>query len=488
MFSQHHDRSSCRKWKPLPKPMVGGAVPLERRPHMVEKNDETVEVWGSNTHTGTTQNLVTTCIDYFTFRFSRGYQDNPHAFKKLFEILLVDPNQAEHKPGMNGYETRLMLAPGITLYYGGKWTQTCLGQNTTVLELKGSGCREFEDRRYYDSLDKGKPNRFELIGKIWHDLFEFCLGLDSDGVCTRLDLPVDDFTNDIKIEEIKEKVAKKEYTTNMKKIEEATSHIEKDQYHNPFEYNEDYNNGLNDYISQIDSKNKGYSITFGNRTNCQLCIYDKAAEQHNKDQSLDVKHWIRYESRFYHKNADYHCRLLYYHLDNNGASKYIVSLLKSIFEFKEPNHIKKKNLYKIKTWSKWEKLTQGCEKTDLFSLPIVIKNIDITAAWIMNNVSKAFSKVVLSLPEEVTEKEIFAALLARGISKFESNDLAEVNNYRRQIGLEEFKSVQQLKSYYYTHAELPDFFHPEVVKLLLNKKRRGRATEQKAEELEKTAP
>ena len=434
-------------------------------------------VWDSNTHTGT-PNLVTTCIDYFTFRFNRGYEDDPEAFEKLFKILLVDPEQAEKKPGLNSYESRLMLAPGITLYYGGNWTQTCLGQNTTVLELKGSGCREFEDRRAYQGLEEGNPNRLDLISAIWLELFAYCI--EMDGVCTRIDIPVDDFTNDIKIDEIKTKVERKEYTTKMKKIEEASSHIDKDQY-SPLTYNSELNGGLNDYVTMVNSKNKGYSITFGNRTNVQLCIYDKAAEQHNKDQSLNVPHWIRYETRFYHKNADYHFHMLTIELSVGKGSMYIVSVLKSIFEFKEPNNSDAKHLYRVKTWSKWETLTEGCEKANLFSLPIVIKNIDITAAWIMNNVSKAFSKVVLSLPEDVSEKEIFAALLIRGISKLESNDLAEINSYRRKIGLKEFKRLEELRSYYYNHAELPDYFHPEVVKLLLTKKTRGRQKEERAQ-------
>ena len=445
---------------------------------MVEKNDETVEVWGSNTHTGTPQ-LITTCLDYFTFRFDRGYQDEPQSFKNIFKILKVDPTQAEHKAGLNGYETRLLLAPGITLYYGGIWTQTCLGQNTTVLELKGSGCREFEERNHWEQMSYGCIDRLRTIGEMWLELFDACLQLG--GVCTRIDMPVDDFTGNIRVDEIKTKVERKEYTTRMKKIEEASSYIDKDQYASSC--CED-NKGLNDYVSMINSKNKGYSITFGNRSNVQLCIYDKAAEQHNKDQSLDVKSWIRFETRFYHKNADFHFRGLYMALEDDQENFYIVSALKSVFEFKEPNHSDEKHLYRVKTWSKWLELTEGCEKIDLFSLPIVVKNIDITAAWIMNNVSKAFSKVVLSLPEDVSDKEIMYAVVARGLSKLTNNDLAEINGYRRKIGQEEFKSLKELKNYYYYHADLPDSFHPEVIKLLIEKKTRGRANKKESQKSE----
>ena len=442
-------------------------------------NEDNEAVWDSNTHTGT-PNLISTCIDYFTFRFNRGYQDEPESFDKLFEILAVNLYTADHKPGLNAYQDRLVLAPGTTLYYGGNWTQNCLGQNTTVLELKGSGCREFEDRRFCRVFDKESTNRLELITEIWKELFSFCL--EMDGVCTRLDIPVDDFTNDIKIEEIKHKVERREYTTKMKKIQEDLSHDDEEIHHYATEYNREGNNGLNDYVSMVNSKNKGYSITFGNRTNVQLCIYDKAAEQHNKDESLNVKHWIRYETRFYHKNANWHFYMLAHQLHYKTAGKYIISVLKSIFEFKESNNSDAKHLYRVKTWSKWEKLTEGCEKTNLFSLPIVLKNIDITAAWIMNNVSKAFCKVVLSLPDEVSEKEIFAALLTRGISKLESKDLEEINSYRRKLGLKAFRSVLELKHYYYSHAELPDYFHPEVVKLLLEKKTRGRQQQEKPKE------
>ena len=438
---------------------------------MSDIKDKT-EVWVSNTHTGT-PTLISTCIDYFTFRFNRGYQDNPKDFDQLFKILCVDPEKAEKKPGLNGYESRVILAQGITLYFGGKFTQTYLGQNTTVLELKGSGCREFEDRNIWDLSKNGPVNKDSAINDMWLELFDKCIELD--GVCTRIDLPVDDFSGNITVDEIRTKVEKREYTTRMKKIEESSSYVDKDI--DIYDYNES-NQGLSDFYSKTSSKNKGFSITFGNRSNVQLCIYDKAAEQHNKDQSLEVNKWIRYESRFYHKNADYMFKMICIALEQGRVGKEIVSILKSIFEFKEPNNRDAKHLYRAKTWSKWIELTEGGEKTNLFSLPVALKNIDITAAWLMNNVSKAFCKIALSLPEEVTNDDVFNAIMLRGIRKIDNLDLSEINTYRRNVNLPQFKDINQLKDYYYHRYGLPEEFHPAIVDLLLRKRRRGRTQPQ----------
>ena len=76
------------------------------------------------------------------------------------------------------------------------------------------------------------------------------------------------------------------------------------------------------------------------------------------------------------------------------------------------------------------------------------------------------------------------AVVARGISKLTNNDLAEINGYRRKIGQEEFKSLKELKNYYYYHADLPDSFHPEVIKLLIEKKTRGRANKKESQKSE----
>lgn len=109
-------------------------------------------------------------------------------------------------------------------------------------------------------MSYGCIDRLTTIGEMWLELFDECLQLG--GVCTRIDMPVDDFTGNIRIDEIKTKVERKEYTTRMKKIEEASSYIDKDQYASS---HCESNQGLNDYVSTINSKNKGYSITFGNR-------------------------------------------------------------------------------------------------------------------------------------------------------------------------------------------------------------------------------
>ena len=139
-----------------------------------------------------------------------------------------------------------------------------LGIPTNSLEMKGEGCREFER---VNGKDK------------WYEFLLVMLG-QLNGICTRIDLPIDDFEgNEIAFEYLKDKLDRKMYTSSFKK--EYTIH------------------GNN-----VD----GFSLTFGQRkkdnsTTKQLCIYEKKKEQESKGNVVLEDYWVRYEMRFMHERA-----------------------------------------------------------------------------------------------------------------------------------------------------------------------------------------
>jgi len=67
-----------------------------------------------------------------------------------------------------------------------------------------------------------------------------------------------------------------------------------------------------------------------------------------------------------------------------------------------------------------------------------------------------------------------------------SKDSKEINSYRRNLGLKEFRSVLELKHYYYSHTELPDYFHSEVANCYLRKKHVADNNKKSQKSLKKT--
>lgn len=103
--------------------------------------------------------------------------------------------------------------------YGGKITKTKEGLNTILLEMKGSACRDFEERVLINTVyvNGEISDREEMNRKARIDLIEYCLKIG--GICTRIDIPVDDFSGNITINEIKEKIKNREYITRMRHLE-----------------------------------------------------------------------------------------------------------------------------------------------------------------------------------------------------------------------------------------------------------------------------
>jgi hypothetical protein len=189
---------------------------------------------------------------------------------------------------------KLELGPGLSLWYGGTITKDCYGHATTVLEMKGEACRDFEERRFFQEENAEQKDRDAIIRKGWLDLLVEARRME--GQCTRVDLPTDDLSGTITTDLIKAKVQNREYTTKMRRLE-VTDETDMNLFNGASE-------SLPGYASVLDSKLRGYSATFGSRDSMQLCIYDKAAERTVRGFVVDVKSWIRFEVRYYHKNAE----------------------------------------------------------------------------------------------------------------------------------------------------------------------------------------
>lgn len=412
----------------------------------------------SNTPANTDlERRYSTCIDYLKFRFDISWKEGKRRFAELFEILHVNPGKAADGPGRNGYTDRMDLAPGISLLYGGALTRTGSGQETCLLEMKGSGCREFEER-YFSHLYMTDQSleRPSILNQAWTELIEECLSMG--GRCTRVDLSTDDFSGEIKVDDIRSKVKAKEYSTSLKRIEETESNGSLENDEKPIV--------VDDIQSVIDRKTHGYSVTFGSRDKLQLCIYDKRAERMGRGIGVCADSWIRFEVRYMKGNAEKEIVRLAEALRGCYEGEHITGCLASIIDFKESNTFSDKDRFRNKTWSKWKSLLEGAKKPDAFATSPRLMDIVTNGAWMMRSCSRAFGRLVFAL--DVSLPEIGTAFLLSFLDKVCEEDLMAVNQYRASRGLPEFGNVEGLRKAVFSLDGLQTEFKDSTSDVLLS--------------------
>lgn len=400
-----------------------------------------------------TYKTVSVCIDYLKIRVSGNYDKERLKFRKLFDILRVIDYEIDKSFGRYGYESMLSLFPGATLLSGGSHTKTRKGEDTSLLEMSGKGCREFEDRYFSFHPDRGILTREYILREGWIKLIEECNSLS--GVATRIDIPIDDMNGIFEIDDIKEKIKNHEYSTRMRKLEKTDSNDE--------EITTNKEEHLQGCKTIRDAKQTGYSATFGNRDKLQLCIYDKAAEQHNKGNFSNIDKWIRFESRFYHKNAENLLPLMLQALKDNRFNLFAVARLKGIFEFKEKITIKDK--YKNTIWSKWDEFTQGVEKESGFSVIPGVPTIVTNAIWLKKDAAPSLGKIVCC--SDAPLAETLAAYCMDFLHRVDNSHLQAINQWRRQNNKKPFENIKDLKNFIFSKTDFPEEIHEDTMKLII---------------------
>ena len=396
------------------------------------------------------------CIDYFKFRFDFSYDESREKFKTvIYDLLKANNYEIGSSDGYNFFDKKLAIAPGITLLYGGEKTSLKNGSSTSLLEMKGEGCREFENRYYRYHPDFGLITKQSIIHEGWIALFKECQKLG--GKCTRIDIPTDDFTGNITIDEIKEKIDKREYTTRMR----AIRHISEDK-----DDGKKKPDKLNGKVEIRDSKISGYSVTFGNSTHVELCIYDKYAEQHKKGFRIGGSSWVRYEVRYFRENAELEFPLLLQALEEKKEVRHILGCLAGMFEFKEPHHFNKRNLYKAAVWSKWKQFIGDVEKRGYFSKTPDKNDIQSMISWLKFTCSGCMAKSLAATDTSIAE--FIGALLIQGTRKWTKEDLQKINKARIDQKLPPFKSVLEAQQFVFNKTDFPEEFSKDIQKFIIS--------------------
>ena len=392
-----------------------------------EEIPEAAEGRGGSSNTPHTELKINTSIDYLKFRFDVGFANNREFFTKLFEELAMDPSEFGRGGVYNNYLNHLSLGVGAVLAYGGTMTLNSNGQETTLLELKGQACRQFEERRWRLDPHARELDWEKAINGYWMKLLELCK-LEMQGTCTRIDMPTDCLDGFITVDEIRQKVKNREYTTNMRRLE-LTDDAEAPDFQIP----EDVRKRMTGVATIRDSKLSGYTATFGSRKAAQLCIYDKAAEQWLKAGNNQYESWVRFEVRYYHDVADREILSLIRAMQDGIAKQHIMGCLYYAIKFKEPNSKDEKHRSEAKEWSKWTEMLRGARRGAGFAIVRGDSSIERNAKWAFRECAKTFAR--LSLAFELPPEAFSRALTVRGIPLLTAEDYQEINEYRERCGL-----------------------------------------------------
>lgn len=392
-----------------------------------------------------------TCIDYLKFTFPVGFGEDGSYFKDLFDLMRIEFDKAEGLRSMHGFSDVARIAPGTNLMFGGTMTNRKTGESTTMLELTGEGCRDFEDR-YFSPLFMADQSidREKTIREAWTKLIELCLRMN--GECKRVDLPTDDFSGKITVDEIKKKVARREYSTTLRALEVT----------------DQKKGGLEDVKTVRDSKLSGYSATFGTRKSLQLCIYDKLSERLAKGIDPKVGTWVRYEVRFYHERASQEIHELLKALKEGNLAGHIVGCLAAIIDFKEPSEMNDHHRSDAKTWSKWSDFMKNGSAASLFANAPRVMTVESNASWLVKEGSKSFIRILASL-HGCDIASIGSALALKAIGKLTKADLQFINQYRKKLKYAEFSSLDELKKYFFQIPDLVYEFDGPITDLLFEK-------------------
>ena len=420
-----------------------------------------------NTPPSSQLNHYGTCIDYLKFTFPHGFQKERDFFGDLLELMCVKEETMESLRSMHGFTDVIRVAPGTNIAYGGTMTNRKTGEETTMLEMSGEGCRDFEDRYLSKRFMEDQAiDRVETVRQGWIKLIETCLKMD--GECKRVDLPTDDFSGNITVDEIKAKVAHHYYSTDLRALEVT-----------------DQKGDLKDVKTVKDSKLSGYSATFGTRKSLQLCIYDKLAERMSAGIDPKVDTWIRYEVRYYHERAEQEIHELLKALKASTEAAHIVGCLASIIDFKEPSGMNEKHRSDAPTWSKWKELTKNGSEAKNFSISPRVMSIESNASWLIREGGKSFVRILAALDGQGLAT-VGSAMALKALNRITKADLQYVNQYRKAIGSAEFATVKELKNYIFSIPDLVVVFEGNITELLFDK--RSKKEIEKLIEARKKAP
>lgn len=428
----------------------GGSLPPGDGADDVKSAAPAAEAGLSNTQYMTYQPpkgmVVKVSIDYFKVRFLFPYSmrdgDLKDAWTKILAAFYLTPDmECELNHGGSHYERGYQFGENFFVFSGGNQTKVG-GCETSLIEMKGDTCRSFLMRaanheRFFKGNNDADADDPEFARKVWSNAFKAIM--EFEGKVTRFDVPVDDFSGIVPLNELKLKCLRKEYVSRMRK-----PNIEREI---------DCGDEEDEFAKEIKG-GKGWSFTMGRRTSPQqVCIYDKKAEiEASGHGEVLAPSWVRYESRFYGDRADELFPKLaeaYASDDPLAHQRFIVGCLAALIEFKE-KRLSQDNTYKSETWSKWKMLIACGEIPQFAKVVTNILSLKESALWLAKATDRSLVSVLIAYAEELPD--VIRYLIIDGLPKFDKVNLEVANEQRMAIGKKPYKDVEEAQAALFERA------------------------------------
>lgn len=342
------------------------------------------------------QNGVKIAVDYFSCTFPLKLQEDElelivieDLVKYIGEFLNFEPSEINKEEySTNRFRYQYTIGNSIILRLSGP--ELLIGYRSCQIELKGQGCREFENRS----------------NKTWNDLFSFFL-IRLHGNPTRIDIAIDDYDGThSNITKIKEILDKGNYTTSFRKK----------------------------YYKLMGCEQEGWTLQFGShKSTIMLVIYDKLKEQMSKGNEVNQEFWTRYELR-YMKDRAYDVVLNYIEQGEENFNKYSYGLLYSMLDLKKENNYSEHNIMQADTISWWKHFLQEVEKSEIVKYKIKSNNIDTYKAWVLPIITTYFIVTYLHNGRDFNLTYIKQLEEILGyIEKVDKKKVKKINNYQEEV-------------------------------------------------------
>jgi hypothetical protein len=351
----------------------------------------------SNTRSiDTKQQSLNVFIDYLVVRLHGKFSPNSESdlmrLDPLFKLLMINPQY--YSPIKSGQWNNFIQFDDGTFMKSSSEYNASKDGDVCYLELKGEGCRAFEQR-----------------GGNWKDLISWLA--DNVNHVNRIDVSMDDINGVITMPQILDRIYKGSFTTSLRTWRTIDG--------KPVSGNEP---------NILRSKNDGCTISFGGRTSKQLVIYNKAAERISKHYVVEHGSWVRYETRFMHDFGYDTLMLVNQAMKEDKFGELTCGLIKGLVDFKE--YGSDSNLSRRPTWKLWDELLQRASKINPQKQNVLESSLAKKQAWLRMASGRILSKAFLAKPEEFDY--YIKHSVAQMIDKFTYVDLAQVNNLRLATG------------------------------------------------------
>ena len=311
-----------------------------------------------------------------------------------------------------------------------------ISSNDIVYEKRGRNC--YTELYYYKNIlcwtsqDIRMGFHFEISGQgcrllelLNIDLF-FLLAQLKNYICnfTRIDLSIDDFTNDYyTVSKLKEYLSNGQVISKLRTYYDIKSGVVEES-------------GLLGNTLQLGSKAGLIHITF----------YDKLLERESNNYIIsdDVKYWTRTEVRYRHEKAQ---DIVEYLIITRDINKCVKGVLKDYVRFVEkPNN--DTNKWRRKTAKWWDKFLDNIDVIKLAS-PKVYTSIEKKKEWLKDDVSKTQLMCLLGeldIKSDNNSLELILNLLKLGVTKIKDKDVQMINDFRLDHNLNPLKK-EEIEAY-----------------------------------------